>query len=221
MSDNVSADARFGMGRAATLVAPWLAAGVILTVACAGTAPPPTPPPPEPAPVTAPVGAPAEAAPKQYVRVTGSKLNLRESPRTSARSVGKLARGTRVEKRGEDGEWLQVVLPDGTTGWVNARYVTAEMPCPADSVEPEVLSSPPVAFASDGGHGRVVLEATVSRSGDVAAVAVKENTTGSADLAKVASDELHQVKFKPFIRGCKAVPFIYVFTRNYGEPGRE
>lgn len=215
MIDTATADAPFRTRRAATAAAPWLAAAVVVAVGCAGTAPPPAAPPPAPVPVTEPVAEPAAAAPAQYVRVTGSKLNVRESPRTSARTVGKLARGARVEKRGEEGDWLQVVLPDGTTGWVSARYVAAETPCPADSVDPEVLSSPPVGFASDGGHGRVVLEATVSRNGDVSSVAVKENTTGSADLARAASEELQQVKFKPFIRGCRAVPFIYVFTRNY------
>jgi uncharacterized protein YgiM (DUF1202 family) len=182
--------------------------------ACTATAPPPAVPPPTPTPASAESGA-TTAGPKAFVRVTGSKLNVREAPQSSARTVAKLARGARVARIGERGDWVQVSLSDGTAGWVSARYVSAETPCQPDTVEPEVATAPPVGFASDSQHGRVVLEATVSRTGEVAAVTVKENTTGSAELAKGAGDELRQMRFKPFIRGCKAVPFIYVFTRNY------
>ncbi len=213
MSDAKAGSRRTITGSMAGAPAFWAAAGLLLIAACTATAPAPTAPPATPTPM--PTAAAAAPVPPSFVRVTGSRVNVREAPRGSARALAKLARGTRVEKRGEDGDWVQVVLSNGTTGWVNAGYVAPEAPCPPDSVEPEVASAPPVGFASDGGHGRVVLEATVSRAGEVAGVNVKDNGTGSAELAKRAGEELRQMRFKPYIRGCKAVPFIYVFTRNY------
>jgi len=207
--DSVGSKAR----RAMLGGAGWAVAAALVLAACAGTAtPPPVTQPAAPEPPRAPAVAPEVTA---YVRVAGSKLNVREAPNTSARTVAKVARGTRLEKRGEEGEWVEVVLASGVAGWVSGRFVTADAPCQPDSVEPEVASAVPVGVASDSQHGRIVIEATVTRAGDVASVEVKENTTGSGNLAEMASAELHQMKFKPFMRACRAVPFIYVFTRNF------
>ena len=185
----------------------------LFLLGCA-TAPAPAPQPPEPAPVV-PKTAPAAPAPADLVRVTGSRLNVREAPTTSARTVTRVARGVRLVKRGEQGGWLEVELSDGTRGWVHGKYVSPEPPCPGDTVEPIVLAAPVVGFVEGAGHGRIVLEGTVSRTGEVVAVAVKENTTASPELETLAAGELRQMRFAPFVRNCRPVPFIYVYTRTY------
>jgi hypothetical protein len=212
-SDPLTKGVRGVVTRAALSFACASAASLFLN-SCAGNVPPPPAPPPTPTPATVPTTAGAET-PKAFVRVTGSSLNVRSSPSSSARTVARLPRGARLERRGETGGWVQVALPDGRIGWVSDRYVTADVPCPPDSTEPEVISAPPVAFAEQSGHGRIVLEATVSSAGEVSSVSVKENTTGSADLADAAGNELRAMKFKPFVRACRTVPFVYVYTRNY------
>jgi TonB family protein len=189
-------------------------AAALLLASCAGTAPPAPPPPPTPTPAAA-QAAPAPEATGEVVRVTGSSLNIRTAPSSTARTIARLPRGSRLEKRGESDGWVQVALADGRTGWVSGRFVAADLPCPPDSTGPELLSTAPVSFAEGSGHGRVVLEATVSETGEVSTVTVKENSTGSPDLASAAGDELRAMRFKPYVRGCRAVPFVYVYTRNY------
>lgn len=199
---------RVGAAGVAALLAAVMLAG------CASAPPPEALPPPLPQTAPEPASPPPETS-RVWLRVTGSRVNVREAASTSARTVAKAQRGTRLEKRGEQADWFQVALESGVVGWVSARYVAVETPCPPDSTEPEVVSAPPVGFAADGPHGRVVLEATVAETGEVRTVEVKENSTGSAERAQTAAVELRQVKFQPFFRGCRAVPFIYVFTRTF------
>lgn len=55
----------------------------------------------------------------------GGTLRLRHSPTTLAAILQELMPGTVLEVlgRSEDGAWLNVTVPDGTTGWVSAAYV--------------------------------------------------------------------------------------------------
>jgi uncharacterized protein YraI len=55
----------------------------------------------------------------------GGTLRLRHSPTTLAAILQELLPGTMLEVlgRSEDGAWLNVTVPDGTTGWVSAAYV--------------------------------------------------------------------------------------------------
>jgi len=202
---------RHGRAAGALVAALALLLGM-LPYGCA-TAPAPAPPE-EPAPVV-PHAVPPAPPPPASVRVTGSRLNVRESPSTSAPTIARVARGTRLAKRGAQGEWLEVELADGTRGWVHGRYVTSEPECQADSVEPVIVSDPVVAFVESAAHGRIVLEGTVSKSGEVVAIEVKENETGSPELAELAAGELRQLRFAPFVRNCRPVSFIYVYTRTY------
>jgi hypothetical protein len=199
--------------RAGAVGALALGAMCLIMAGCA-SAPAPVPPPPEPAPVV-PEAVPAAPPPPAYVRVTGSRLNVREAPATTAKVLARTPRGSRLIKLGEDGEWLEVELADGTRGWVHRSYVSAEPVCPADSAEPVILSEPIVGFFEGARHGRVVLDATVSKTGDVVAVEVKENTTGSPEQEAVAVEEMRRLRFAPFIRNCRPVPFVYTYSRSF------
>lgn len=55
----------------------------------------------------------------------GGTLRLRHSPTTLAAILQELLPGTTLEVLGQsaDGAWLNVTVPDGTTGWVSAAYV--------------------------------------------------------------------------------------------------
>ena len=186
-----------------------------LLAGCASA--PPAPPPPAgdgAAPAAAVAAAPAPAPPA-YLRVSASRLNVREAPSTTARAVAKVSRNTRLIRLGGAGEWVEVQLADGAHGWVHGKYVAAEPECPTDSVAPTLLSEPVVSFVEGAGHGRVVVEGTVAKSGEVVAVAVKENSTGSAAAESAAVDELRRMRFAPFVRNCRPVAFVYVYTRTY------
>ena len=64
-------------------------------------------------------------APVDKRTVTVKMLNLREQPSVGALIVGKLAQQTVLTVEQEAGSWLRVTTPDGTSGWVSARYVAS------------------------------------------------------------------------------------------------
>ena len=61
-------------------------------------------------------------------RVLSARLNLREAPTTTARSLGQISQGQvyRVLGKNGDASWFQLRLPSGITGWVagSLLYVT-------------------------------------------------------------------------------------------------
>ncbi len=172
-------------------------------------------PPPAPAPVEATPGPGAAAAPEETVRVTGSRLNVRSEPTTSAATVAKVRRGEKLAVLARDGEWVQVRLADGATGWASARYVANERPCAADKAGAELLSDVPLSFRDGAAIGRVVIEAAVDASGSVTATKVVQDTTGTPELVQRAVGEVKGFKFAPPVRNCRPVPFTYTYTRNF------
>ncbi len=196
-----------------------LARLALLAIGCAAaacrTAPlappaPPAPPAVVPGTAVAPVPPPPET-----VRVTGSRLNVRRAPAVTAATVTRVRRGERLAVLGRDGDWLRVALAGGGEGWVSARYVRSDAPCPADKPGAELLSDPPLSFRDGASAGRVVIEATVDSSGRVAATKVVADSTGAPELVKRAEDEARALKFSPPVRDCRALPFVYTYTRNF------
>jgi TonB family protein len=196
--------------RAGSLI---LVAGLLLLQACASAPPAPPPPEPPPAPVEV-VVAPPPPPPPVYVRVTGSSLNVREGAGTGFKAVARSKRNDRLLVLEEQGEWIRVQVRSEQTGWVNAKFVKREEPCRADKSTAEILNEPDAVLRS-AGTGRVVLEATVSARGEVTAVKLVENSTGSDVLRKQAESELRALRFSPPVRSCKPLPFIYVYTRSF------
>jgi len=189
-----------------------IAVSVFFGLAGCKTAAPP--PPPVPIPVVPAVEA-KPTPPQEYVRVTGSRLNVREQPATSAAAVARVKKGERLAVLGRDGEWFQVRLADGATGWVHGKYVRSEEPCTPNKATAELLSGVPLSFTEGSSIGRVVLEATVDATGSVASTKVVQDTTGIPELVQRAESEARTLKFSPPVRNCRPVPFIYTYTRNF------
>ena len=189
-----------------------IAVSVFFGLAGCKTAAPP--PPPVPVPVV-PAAEAKPTPPQEYVRVTGSRLNVREQPATSAAAVARVKKGERLAVLGRDGEWFQVRLADGATGWVHGKYVRSEEPCTPDKATAELLSGVPLSFTEGSSIGRVVLEATVDATGSVASTKVVQDTTGIPELVQRAESEARTLKFSPPVRNCRPVPFIYTYTRNF------
>lgn len=192
-----------------------LALGVLLVFssACQTTAPPPPPPP---VPVEVQPAPEEKPAPTQFfVRVVGSRLNVRQGPNVDTPAVAKVKKGAKLAVIGQDGDWFQVRLSDDKTGWVLGKYVSKDQPCGPDKATAEILNAPPLSFTEGRPLGRVVVEATVDASGSVVRTKVIQDTTGDDALAKQAETELRALKFAPPIRKCRPLPFIYTFTRNF------
>ena len=200
----------------ATLTGVVLLAGLLL----GGCASAPGPAAPEPAvePEMANVVAAPETpppAPRLTARVTGSSLNVREGASTSTATVAKVRKGDQLVVLADQGDWLQVGLPDSRVGWVNAKYVRREEPCLPDKPSAEVLSGADEILRSTATLGRVVLDATVSAQGLVVSVKLVENSTGQAELATQAEARLRAMRFAPPVRKCRPVPFIYTYVKVY------
>lgn len=72
---------------------------------------------------TVPTAHPTSAVYGTY-RVTASLLNVRSGAGTGYSVVEKIKLGTVVGCVSESGQWMQVRLPSGRTGWLMKRYVT-------------------------------------------------------------------------------------------------
>ena len=72
-----------------------------------------------------------------------SAVNLRAGPSTATATVTVLQPGQAVQTGETDGGWIEVTLPDGTTGWVYARYLASAAPTVAtDSSKPSPAAGP-------------------------------------------------------------------------------
>lgn len=170
------------------------------------------PPPPVPA---APAAEVEPAPPQEYVRVTCSRLNVREQPTTSAATVARVKKGERLEVLDREGEWVRVALADGATGWVHGKYVQSDQPCTPDKATADLLSGVPLSFTEGQSVGTVVLDANVDATGSVVSTKVVRDTTGIPELVQRAESEARELKFSPPVRNCRPVPFIYTYTRNF------
>lgn len=199
------------------------AVACLLVVACGGNTPAPQPvPEPQPA-------AQAEVPRQQpeervigSVRVNASTLNVRAEASASSAIVGHTRRGERLALLAESGDWLRVRLGDGATGWVSAQHVVREGAaarprrggCPPDS-DYSFAKPPKPAFAENGPHGIVVVEATVNAQGVVTATRIVSNETHDAALAAVAEGEIRGARFNPPIRNCAPKAFFFTYKRAF------
>ncbi|MDE5664108.1 MAG: SH3 domain-containing protein [Muribaculaceae bacterium] len=65
----------------------------------------------------------AVANASDYVYITKDNVNLRESPSTSAKVIGKARLGMVVKPLSQDGTWTKATSLDGTTLYVSSQFV--------------------------------------------------------------------------------------------------
>ncbi len=58
-----------------------------------------------------------------YVSVTKTLVNVRKGPGTNYPIISKVKRDTKLKALGEQGNWYQVMLPDGKVGWIAKSLV--------------------------------------------------------------------------------------------------
>lgn len=73
-------------------------------------------------------------------KVTGSKVNMRETPSTSAEILGTYALGTVMDVLGIDNGWYKVAY-DGKTGYMHCDFMQASSPPPAPAQSAAAPSS--------------------------------------------------------------------------------
>jgi SH3-like domain-containing protein len=75
--------------------------------------------------------------------IGAAAVNLRAGPSSGAATLAVLQPGQPIQISGEQEGWIEVTLPDGSTGWVYSRYL-ASAPAREQPAEP----SPPSEIAS-------------------------------------------------------------------------
>jgi len=82
--------------------------------------PPLYPPPPPPPPVVVIVPPPVVISGR--VSITAESLKVRSGPGRNYAVIGRIYRGTVLALHGDAPGWLYVMLPDGSFGWIGARF---------------------------------------------------------------------------------------------------
>lgn len=73
----------------------------------------------------APVQSVTPMAPGTFVSVIAQTLNVRYGPGLNHPVKSVISYGSRLNVQGNSQDWFYVILPDGSDGWVMARFVSA------------------------------------------------------------------------------------------------
>jgi TonB family protein len=172
-----------------------------------------------PAPQTTPT--PSSQEPMMgIVHVTATTLNVRADASSASAIVTQVKRGDPLTLLAEQNGWSKVKLSSGEVGWVSSQHVSSGKPqrarkgCAPDS-DYSFVKAPLAAFAENGPHGLVVVEATVNTKGDVTATRVISNSTGDRSMAATAEREIRSSKFNPPYRDCVPRSFIFTYKRSF------
>ena len=172
---------------------------LVLAAACAKE------PPPDP-PARTPIAV-------EYVR--GDALAIHASPSDASPVVARYGSGEAVSVLSRKGEWSEVRTATGS-GWARGQELAsaAESKAEADNVKPRFRVAP-APVTEPGAKGEIDLVANVNSDGEVIAVKVERNTTGSRGLEAMNVAALRRARFFPIVRHGKRTPFLYDYHVGY------
>lgn len=101
--------------------------------------------------------------------ITADSLNVRQGAGANHPVITSIPRGTRVQRLEASGGWFRVQLPNGTTGWISAKYAAPETTNVGDD---DAAVAPPPAAAAAGTQLRVTATTLNLRSGPAKDAAV-------------------------------------------------
>ena len=113
--------------------------------------------------VTVKTTAPVVQQPSLQAKVTVGVLNVRSGPATTFSLVGTVSSGTVVPVIKQQGDWLQVRLSSGLTGWVAGQYTQMTQAVSSGGQAP--VSNTPVVTAPSSNTVMVNIASLVVRSG--------------------------------------------------------
>ena len=160
------------------------------------------------------------------MRVTTATLNVRKEPTTSGEVMAQVKRNDRLALLATRGEWSNVRMADGTTGWVSSKLVANDASlnsaaphrhggCPADSDFRFTQAPVPSFNDNQTAHGIVTVDANVDTRGVVTSTRIVSNTTGDPSLGTLAEREIRNAKFAPPVRNCAPKAFIFTYKRSF------
>jgi SH3 domain-containing protein len=153
--------------------------------------------------------------PVDIAYVTGPGLRVHAQPNDASPIVVNYENGESVSIMSKRGEWVEVRFGD-RTGWAHAGDLGSGAEAKAQQDNPQVrFRRFPSPVSSPRSRGEIYLEADVNTDGDVVAVSILENNTGSLPLAVQNAAALQAAKFYPIVKNGERKPFKYYHRVTY------
>jgi len=150
----------------------------------------------------------------KYISVP--ELQIHQLPNDDSEIISTWNVGESVSVLSEKGDWTEIRMTDGASGWVHSNNLADSRGEVASSQEePKFLVPPEQVYSPTNIHGEIVLEASVNASGDVIGIKVVSNTTGSDELVEQNKQALEKAKFYPLLKNGAPVPFLYTHRVEY------
>ncbi len=164
----------------------------------------------------APVTDTADTREPIHISYVGSpELPVRERAEDSAPVIATIGNGEAVSVLADKGDWVEVRTGD-RSGWAKkSDLATAAEKEDAENNPDPKFRSVPMPVSAPSARGEIYIEADVNTDGEVTAVRMIQNTTGSQALGQQNMDTLRQAKFYPIVLKGERQRFKYYHKVTY------
>jgi SH3-like domain-containing protein len=149
-----------------------------------------------------------------YVGVPNSIVYAKAGDTTNA--ISKYGYREAVSVLSKSGDWAEVRMWDGGSGWVRASDLMSSSD--AEAAEKNTMPrffKEPAPVPQPYAHGEIILEAKVNTDGQVWNVTTVKNTTRNTELVRQNSEALKAALFYPMIQKGQRLTFSYQHRINY------
>ncbi|HET8773362.1 MAG TPA: TonB family protein [Thermoanaerobaculia bacterium] len=147
--------------------------------------------------------------------VGAPELAVRERAEDAAPVIATFGNGEAVSVLAEQGDWAEVRTGD-RSGWAKkADLTTAAGKETAEENPQPKFRTMPMPVSAPSARGDVYIEADVNTDGEVIAVRMIQNTTGSQALGSQNMEALKQAKFYPIVVKGERQRFKYYHRVTY------
>lgn len=148
--------------------------------------------------------------------VSAPEMPIRAKPDDRSPVLTKWNVGESVSVLSVKGDWSEIRMPDGSSGWAHSVDLADDRNSVASTeTQPRFLVPPQQVYSPSKLRGEIVLEASVNAAGHVVSVRTVSNTTGSDDLVEQNSAALRKAEFYPLLKNGSPTPFLYTYRVTY------
>jgi len=147
--------------------------------------------------------------------VGSPELTVRERASEGAAVIATFGNGEAVSVLADKGDWVEVRVGEGS-GWaLKSELTTAAEKEAAEANPTPKFKLMPMPISAPSARGEVYIEADVNTDGEVIAVRLIQNTTGSEALGHQNMDALRRAKFYPIVLKGERQKFKYYHRVRY------
>lgn len=147
--------------------------------------------------------------------VTGPELRVHAQASDASPLIVTYENGESVSIMSKKGEWVEVRTGD-RTGWAHSGDLGTGAQAKEQQDNPQVrFRRFPAPVSAPTAKGDIYFEADVNTDGDVVAVRIMQNTTGSPVLAAQNAAALQSAKLYPIVKNGERKPFKYYHHVTY------